>query len=615
MALAAPGLAPGGGRMTDAPSLRSGEDGRARLRDLLPRARAYRLQLGAAAALSLLGTAATLAQPLLIATTLRAISGQGSPTQPVTVLVVVFVAGATAGAARTYLLGWIGEALVRDLRVQLAEHLLVLPVAVHDHLRAGDLLSRVSTDTATLRAALTSGPVNAVTGVLTMAGAIVLMSTLDAWLLLLTLGAVAVAGLALGLVIPRARSAGAEAQASIGALTSVLERALRAIRTIKASRAEPREAAGIRAAAGRAFTAGVRIERIQATIDPTVTVAVQGSFLVVLGVGGARVAAGSLEIADLVAFLLYLTTLVVPLVAVLTFLNETQAALAAFARIQDVLREPAEDLGRPGPSVVRDEGHGGAARVQFDQVTFGYRSRQPVLRGVSFVVPPGSRTAVVGPSGAGKTTLLSLLERFYDADSGVVRLDGRDVGELTLAQVRAATAYVEQDAPVLAGTLRENLLLAAPDATEGQLDDVLHRTMLLGLVQRLPDALDSQVGDSGVLLSGGERQRIAIARALLTHPRLLLLDEATSQLDALNEQALRETVRRVAGRHCTVIIVAHRLSTVRDADQIVLLDRGRVVGTGSHELLLARSDLYQRLVRGQLASSDTTAARATAGHA
>lgn len=615
MALAAPGLAPGGGRMTDAPSSRSGEDGRARLRDLLPRARAYRLQLGAAAALSLLGTAATLAQPLLIATTLRAISGQGSPTQPVTVLVVVFVAGATAGAARTYLLGWIGEALVRDLRVQLAEHLLVLPVAVHDHLRAGDLLSRVSTDTATLRAALTSGPVNAVTGVLTMAGAIVLMATLDAWLLLLTLGAVAVAGLALGLVIPRARSAGAEAQASIGALTSVLERALRAIRTIKASRAEPREAAGIRAAAGRAFTAGVRIERIQATIDPTVTVAVQGSFLVVLGVGGARVAAGSLEIADLVAFLLYLTTLVVPLVAVLTFLNETQAALAAFARIQDVLREPAEDLGRPAPSVVRGEGHGAAARVEFDQVTFGYRSRQPVLRGVSFAVPPGSRTAVVGPSGAGKTTLLSLLERFYDADSGVVRLDGRDVGELTLAQVRAATAYVEQDAPVLAGTLRENLLLAAPEATEGQLDDVLHRTMLLGLVQRLPDALDSQVGDSGVLLSGGERQRIAIARALLTHPRLLLLDEATSQLDALNEQALRETVRRVAGRHCTVIIVAHRLSTVRDADQIVLLDQGRVAGTGSHELLLARSDLYQRLVRGQLASSDTTAARATAGHA
>lgn len=207
----------------------------------------------------------------------------------------------------------------------------------------------------------------------------------------------------------------------------------------------------------------------------------------------------------------------------------------------------------------------------------------------------------MGPSGAGKTTILSLLVRFYDADGGTVRLDGQDVASLPLAQVRAMTAYVEQDAPVLAGTLRENLLLAAPDATAAQLDDVLHRTMLTGLVQRLPAALDSQVGDSGVLLSGGERQRVAIARALLAHPRLLLLDEATSQLDALNEQALRETVRRVAGPACTVIIVAHRLSTVQDADQIVLLEAGRVAGTGTHESLLADSDLYRRLVRGQLA--------------
>lgn len=185
----------------------------------------------------------------------------------------------------------------------------------------------------------------AATGVLTMVGALVLMAVVDAWLLLLTLGVVLVAGVALGLVIPRARSAGVEAQASLGALTAILERALRAVRTIKASRAERRQSAEIRTAADRGFIAGVRIERIQAAIDPTVTVAVQGSFLVVLGVGGARVASGTLEIAALVAFLLYLTTLVVPLVAVLTFLNQTQAALAAFERIDDVLRQPVEHAG------------------------------------------------------------------------------------------------------------------------------------------------------------------------------------------------------------------------------------------------------------------------------
>lgn len=601
--------------MTSRPSSPPREDGPARLRDLLPHARPYRLRLGVAAGLSLLGTAAALAQPLLIAATLRAVSGRGSLARPVAALVLVFLAGAAATAARTYLLGSAGEAIVRDLRVRLAQHLLMLPVTVHDRYRAGDLLSRVTTDTSTLRAALTSGPVTAVTGVLTMVGAVVLMAVLDVWLLLLTTGAVLVAGVALGLVIPRARSAGAEAQASLGALTSILERALRVVRTIKASRAERRQSAEISVAADRAFAAGVRIERIQATIDPTVTVAVQGSFLVVLGVGGARVASGTLEIAALVAFLLYLTTLIVPLVSVLTFLSQTQAALAAFERIDDVLREPGEHAG-PAPGQARSDVAGAAAaRVDFDDVTFGYGPRRRVLDGVSFAIPAGTRTAIVGPSGAGKTTILSLLERFYDADGGAVRLDGHDVGDLPLAEVRAMTAYVEQDAPVLAGTLRENLLLAAPDATNAQLDDVLHRTMLTGLVQRLPAALDSEVGDSGVLLSGGERQRVAIARALLAHPRLLLLDEATSQLDALNEQALRETVRRVAGPCCTVVIVAHRLSTVQDADQIILLDAGRVAGTGTHESLLADSDLYERLVRGQLAPPHPTVREAEGARA
>src|SRR5690606_21632662 len=271
---------------------------------------------------------------------------------------------------------------------------------------------------------------------------------------------------------------------------------------------------------------------------------------------------------------------------------QLQAGLGALQRIEDVLAVPTETAADPPAAVT--EPTPGAPALEFDRVSFAYPGGEPVLHEVSFAVPYGTRTALVGPSGAGKSTLLALAERFYDVSSGTVRVAGLDVRDQPREQVRAQLGYVEQEAPVLAGTIRDNLLLAAPDADDDQLLEVLATVNLSDLVTRTPQRLDAQVGEGGVLLSGGERQRLALARALLSGAPILLLDEPTSNLDARNEHALRQAIDAVA-RQRTLLIVAHRLATVVDADQIVVLDRGRVTAVGQHQELLERSPLYREL--------------------
>jgi ABC-type multidrug transport system fused ATPase/permease subunit len=267
-------------------------------------------------------------------------------------------------------------------------------------------------------------------------------------------------------------------------------------------------------------------------------------------------------------------------------------------RIREVLGSPVEES-LPGADRTPPD----APVARLDRVGFGYSPGRPVLREVSFEIPGPGLTAMVGPSGAGKSTVFSLLVRFYDTDSGTVEVCGTDVRDLPLKELRGQVAYVQQDAPVLAGTVRRNLLYANPEATDGELERVLDLASLRFFVEGLPDGLDTEVGDGGVLLSGGERQRIALARMLLCDPRLLLLDEVTSQLDAANERALKETVREVSQRRA-VVVIAHRLSTVVEADSILLLDGGRISAKGTHEELLKGSPLYKELVETQLIEAE-----------
>ncbi|MEU8006256.1 ABC transporter ATP-binding protein [Catellatospora sp. NPDC049111] len=571
------------------------------LRTLWPYLRAHRSSLLVVAALSLVTTAGTLLQPVLTRNVLDGLGARTPIGASVLALVVTLVGVAAIDGFRHFLLQRTAEGLVLTSRRRLAGHLLRLPIAEYDQRRTGDLLSRVGADTTLLRAVVTSGLFDTVSGAIMVIGAATAMVLLDPLLFGVTLIGLVI-GMSGGIYFARkVRGMSRDAQARIGEMTAAVERSITAARTIRASRAEARETATVAHSAEQAYHAGVRIARLQAIVQPAMVTTIQGSFLLVLGVGGARVASGAITVGDLVAFVLFVFFLVMPLGQALNAYTQLQAGLGALQRMEEVLVIPLEgDGSAPVPA---QSGPAGAPAIEFDRVGFGYtdaegRVGEPVLREVSFQAPVGTRTALVGPSGAGKSTLLSLVERFYEVTSGSLRVDGVDVRELSHDTLRSRLGYVEQESPVLAGTLRDNLRLATPDATEEQMRAVLAAVNLEELVDRTPLGLDAQVGEGGVLLSGGERQRLAIARTLLAAPPILLLDEPTSNLDARNEAALRSAIDTVAqGR--TLLIVAHRLSTVVDADQIVVLEHGRVVATGRHEELLDTSPLYRELAAHQ----------------
>ncbi|RBY92638.1 ABC transporter ATP-binding protein [Blastococcus sp. TF02A-30] len=570
-------------------------------RQLLPLLRPHRRSLVLASALSLVAAAAALAQPLLVSRVIDAVGGGHALLPAVLLLVVVVIAAAALGAGQDYLLQRTAEGVVLTTRRTLVDRMLRLPVTEYDRRRTGDLMSRVGSDTTLLRATVTSGVVQVAGSAVEAVGALVAMALVDGWLLLLTVGAVAIGLTTVVLVSRGVRRLSQQAQEQVGAMTAAVERALSAVRTIRASGATDREVAAVGESAGRAYDAGVRVARLQALVAPAGSVAVQGAFLAVLGVGGYRVASGSLGVAELVAFILYLFLLVIPLGQAIGAWNQLQLGFGALTRIQEILVLAPEVDQRPErpPSERRRSPDGAAPLLELDDVWFGYPDGTEVLRGVSLQVAPGSRVALVGPSGAGKSTVLALVEGFYPVGRGAVRWRGTDVREVPRAALRAQLGYVEQEAPVLAGTIRDNLLLTRPDADDPELWAVLADVGLTEVVRRSPRGLDVQVGDEGVLLSGGERQRLAIARSLLARPELLLLDEPTASLDARNESLLRETLAAAAADRA-LLVVAHRLSTVLDSDEIVVLDAGRVVARGTHDELVDASPLYRELAAAQL---------------
>ncbi|NJI61441.1 ABC transporter ATP-binding protein [Microbacterium oxydans] len=610
------------------------EGPRATFRQLLPFLFEHKRTLIVVAVLSVVGAATSLVQPLLVGQVIEAVQSDTGIGILVWLLVGFVIVSSVISGFQHYLLQRTGTAVVHSSRRKLIARILHLPTSEFDARRTGDLVSRVGTDTTLLYAVLTQGLADAVGSAVLFLGALIAMLVIDPILLLLIVVVIGISVTVVVLLSGRIRTASTAQQEKVGELASGVERAVGSIRTIRASGATERETAAVSELATDAYGIGVRIAKISSMVVPVSGIALQLSLLVVLGVGGFRVAAGAITIASLISFIMFLFLLVMPLATTFGAITSVNQALGALGRIQEVLDLPTEsqDDEAIAAALPHEDAAPGAPAIEFRDVRFHYpanvvAARQAaakaartlladahlesvedaapaaqdheVLRGVSFAVPHGARVALVGPSGAGKSTILSLIERFYDPTGGSIRLHGHDARTYPRDDLRANFGYVEQDAPTLAGTLAENLRLASPDATDADCERVLRAVNLGDVLERNPLGIEAPVGEDGVMLSGGERQRLAIARALLTDAPVLLLDESTSSLDGVNEQRMREAIDAVSTDR-TLIVIAHRLSTVVDSDLIVVLQDGVVVGQGTHEELVETTPLYRDLARHQL---------------
>lgn len=508
-------------------------------------------------------------------------------TRYIAILLGLVVVAALADGVQIYLMNRTAEAAVRRTRYHLIGRMLRLPIPSYGRLQIGDLVTRLGSDTTLVRQAFSGGLVDAAAGLVTIIGAAVMMALIDIWMLAIVLGVVAFASMVVVIVSSAVQSYTTKVQESVGTLGAGMDRALGAIRTIRASRAESRVEADLRADADTAFDHGVKIARIEGLLWPATDISMQLSFLLVLGVGGLRVAGGTLSVADLVTFVLYMFMLAMPIGLLFSAATSIRQAMGALVRIGDVLAEDEED---PSGGI-----HTSGTSLTFDNVCFSYDGVSPTLHDVSFHVPAGSRTAIVGPSGSGKSTTLALLGRFYDVDSGRILLGESDISVVARSEVRTVVGMVEQEAAVLAGNVRDNLTLANPEATD---EECLQALEKVNLRSRFT-SLDDELSERGVSLSGGQRQRLALARMLLMQSPVLLLDEPTSAVDSRNERIVLDAIGEKA-RNRTAIIVAHRLSTIIDADQIVVMNQGRVEATGTHSELLQSCELYRDLASKQL---------------
>ncbi|MFF5130194.1 ABC transporter ATP-binding protein [Streptomyces syringium] len=576
------------------------------LREIVRRHRAL-LIIGVG--MGLVGAAATLAQPWMLGRLIEAVALDEPIAWTVTFIALFFVADAALNAGHAYAIGRAGENIVFDARRVLGGRLLRSQFPAFSRLEHGDVFARTVSDTSIACLVIAQALAQVVTSVFMVAGGIVLMALLDWKLLLATVGCLGLASGGALLLARQVRIAALKNRENIGAFGSGLQRVLGAITTVKASRAEERETEELARLADRVRHSGIRVTGFSSLLTPAMNVGTQLSLAVVISWGMARVATGSLSPADLTSFVMYLFYVVSPLVMLFMSIGQIQQGRAAIQRVTELGAIPQEEEipqgeeGKAGEPRERAAASESAPAVRFEGVGFSYQEDVPVLRDVSFSLPRRGLTAIVGPSGAGKTTTFQLIERFHRPDSGTIHVAGHDTATLKLAELRSLVGYVEQDAPLLRGTIRQNLTYANPGAGAEEIARALRLASLEDFVAALPDGLDTVLGERGAGLSGGQRQRLAIARTLLQRPEVILLDEVTAHLDSDTEAALRDTMAEAAGE-CAVLAIAHRLSTVVQADRIIVMEEGRVRTIGTHRELIASDEVYRRLATQQFAAED-----------
>ncbi|MGO2170489.1 MAG: ABC transporter ATP-binding protein [Micrococcaceae bacterium] len=567
----------------------------ARLRDLLPFTAGSRVRLGFAALLSLIVAGLLVVQPLLVQEVIGAAELQASVVGPATLLLCLTVVAALLSCVQSYLLRSGSESIVASIRGSYLAKLFHLPMKDLDTRSYGDLISRISSDAALIRSVVTSGLVEVLSSAVMLVAAVVIMWILDPVLLVVALSMISVGTVISVLLAKKLRPANYEMQHRVGTMAGAVQRALHGMRTIRASSATERENEVAAGSVADVLLSAKRIAKLEALVQPVLTICIQGAFVATIAIGGLRVASGALPLASLMSMVLYLFLLTNPISQMMGVFSQIQVAIASFNRIREITEQEDEreqiDQGDAEPDAI-------VTRLEFDHVNFAYTPQSPVLRDVTFSASLGQRVAIVGPSGAGKSTLFALIERFYDPVDGEIRLNGTPLREFGLEALRRRIGYVEQDSPALSGTVSENLRLAAHDATDDELRRVLADVGLEDIARR-DDGLGSALGESGLNLSGGQRQRLAWARTLLSKPSVVLLDEPTSAVDAITEEALQSLISQ-GSDHRLTLVIAHRMATVVGCDRIIVLDEGRVVDAGTHAELVARSVLYRRLAHEEL---------------
>lgn len=494
------------------------------------------------------------------------------------------------GITQNYILGFVGNRMTADFRMDLFNHIQSLSLRFFQERRVGEIISRMSNDISVIQKALVSIPVAVLRQTITLVGGLAIVFYLN-WklsgLILIVLPPLMLFARIFG---KRLRMLAGQVQDQIARTMVVLEEVFSSIKVVKSYNREEYEKKRFEEGIESAFDAEVKKVKVSAFFGPFVLFLTFLVSALLIWYGGRQVMAGTTTPGELAAFFLYAIIIAGPIGTFVRLYTQIQEALGAIRRVYEIL-ETRPLIVDPENPVVFDKIQGG---IEFDHVSFGYSKDNPILKDVSLQVRPGEQVALVGPSGAGKSTVIQLVHRFFDVDSGAIRVDGHDIREIELKTFLNHVALVPQETLLFGGTIRENILYGKLDATDEELDRAARFANAYDFIKDLDQGYDTVVGEKGVKLSGGERQRIAIARALLKNPKILILDEATSSLDNQSEMLIQDALENLMkGR--TTLIIAHRLSTVHNADRIVVLDKGRVVESGSHKELMTNEGLYHKL--------------------
>ncbi|MBY0222225.1 ABC transporter ATP-binding protein [Sporosarcina aquimarina] len=542
--------------------------------------------------LSLIETVAGLVVPLITKDLVDSFTSELMNWKTGVFLLGLFVVQAIAGGFSYYMLAYIGETVVADLRNQLWQKVLRLPIPYFDQNETGETMSRITQDTTVLKSLVSEHLVSFISGMISIIGAIVILLVLDWKMTIIMLISVPVS---MVILIPLGRlmhKVAKATQAEMAKFSGHLGRVLGDIRLVKAYRAEPTEGGKGKTAIQSLFRYGLKEAKIQAVISPIMMLTMMGILVVILGYGGAQVARGALSAGTLVAIIFLLFQIIMPFAQMAQFFTSFQKAVGATERIQGILQMKSEPaMGKFSP---QSEG-----ALTFSDVHFSYDPDKHVVNGISFTAGRGTVTAFVGPSGGGKTTIFSLVERFYLPNSGEILLGAVPIKDIPLAEWRGRIGYVSQESPLLSGTILDNIAYGLE--RRPSIDKIIEAAKAANaytFIEEMPDQFETLVGERGMKLSGGQRQRIAIARALLHNPEILLLDEATSNLDSGSETHVQEALQHLMNGR-TTLIIAHRLATVLHADQLLFLESGKITGRGRHEELLESHDLYREFAAGQ----------------